>query len=114
MAFIYALTDPRNDEVRYIGQTKYRINRYTQHKRNRDDNAAKHEWIAELNALGLEPGCMILEEVDWDHRFKRESQWIKHYQEQGADLTNQVVTRRPPRDRYAEQQIALRRLMEEM
>lgn len=118
MVFIYALIDPRNNEVRYIGQTKNRTIRYKQHKQDQDENAAKHEWIAEIKSLGLEPGYTILEEVDWDQRLKREKHWIQHHQSLGATLTNQIVTGRARRDIQAdkakEQRERFLKMLEEM
>jgi hypothetical protein len=90
MAFICGLVDPRTDEVRYIGQTKYQYRRYEQHIKNLDKkNVEKQEWIAELKGVGLLPTRVILEsDVEWEKRFEREKYWIRHYREQGLSLTN--------------------------
>lgn len=116
---IYALVDPRNQEVRYVGQTKQPKGRFQQHKRNMDENAAKYEWLSELGTLELKPLFVTLEDnVRWDDRFKREKHWIQYYHALGHRLTNQIITKRRRLDiqmqKYNEQQIRLRKLFEEM
>jgi hypothetical protein len=119
MSFIYALTDPRTDEVRYVGQTKYQQKRYKQHIQGFDeDNIPKQRWVDELKAVGLLPTYSILEEnVEWDSRFKRETHWINHYLSSGHRLTNQPADKGPQareREAYEYKQEKLHKLLEEM
>lgn len=116
---IYILDDPRTGEVRYVGQTKYITKRYMQHIYNCDkNNLDKHDWIAELKALGLFPGHRVVEDdVAWDDRFKRESYWMRYYLSLGHRLTNQLepqsVEAREEELGWCEQ-VRLRKLMEDM
>lgn len=63
MVTIYALVDPRNDVVRYVGQTKDPKARLRQHL-CKAVNARVGAWLAELAALGLEPRFDELRVVD--------------------------------------------------
>lgn len=60
--FIYALTDPRDGEIRYIGKSDYPRRRLAAHLRERSGTHRCH-WIGELRALGLEPAQIILDSV---------------------------------------------------
>lgn len=69
MIRIYGLTDPRDGRVRYIGQTKLRLEvRLRVHLRNarlgKGGGRALREWLAGLLAEGLEPIVLPLEEVE--------------------------------------------------
>lgn len=118
-AFIYALRDPRNNEVRYVGQTKYEKKRYKQHIQGFDeDNIPKQRWIDELKELGLLPIYEVQESgVAWSSRFEREAYWINHYLDLGHRLTNQPKSKGPQqrqREAYEYKQEKLHRLLEEM
>jgi hypothetical protein len=115
-AFIYALKDPRNDEVRYVGVSKYSVTRYKQHICNTNkNNVAKSDWINELKAIGLLPTFIILEDnVEWDERFKHESYWIKYYLECGSPLTNQLERKEGHKSAQARQKEARERKYAEL
>jgi hypothetical protein len=84
---IYALIDPRDGAVRYIGQTKTPKRRLSGHMGQIHDSY-KYRWIRRLKALGLRPVMEILEiatEANWSDR---ERYWISHYRSIGAKLTN--------------------------
>lgn len=85
-AYIYALIDPRTDEVRYIGKALRPTERFSGHIRD----CRKHprtQWIQGLRRNGLVPKLSILEGPceDWS---TAEKKWIAHYLSQGARLTN--------------------------
>lgn len=61
---IYALTDPRTDEVRYIGKSTSGLKRPKEHLRPTQlkPNTHKTRWIRQLLTQGLKPKIQILEE----------------------------------------------------
>jgi DNA-directed RNA polymerase specialized sigma24 family protein len=88
---IYALIDPRTDEVRYVGKTVNLQERMWNHcapKRLARSKAWKDRWIAQLIAVGLHPRVLVLEEADPDDWEAVEQRWIRYYRESGARLTN--------------------------
>lgn len=77
---IYVLVDPRDDTVRYVGQTRDPHRRAEQHRKNenRKSNKELWAWKAELKAQGLAPK---LEVVDWVKTLRweeAETYWIHH------------------------------------
>jgi len=82
---IYVLKDPRTNEVRYIGQTKYTLrNRFLGHIRDSVNfrfNAPKCFWIRKLLKLNLLPIQELLEEVEYNKLDEREIYWIKYYRD---------------------------------
>jgi hypothetical protein len=81
--YIYALKDPRTDEVRYVGKTAHLRIRYNQHvnitqlKKRRRTHLSN--WIFLLESLGLKPTLQILEETEKDNWVELERKWIKHF-----------------------------------
>lgn len=89
MTVIYALKDPRTDEVRYVGKARSLNARMRGHKwdmRNSTKQTPKVVWLQSLSAL---PIIEVLEivpaELDW---MERERYWIAKYRAAGADLVN--------------------------
>jgi hypothetical protein len=87
---IYALIDPRDSAVRYIGATNNINRRLSDHLK--DTPKYDHynaRWIRSLLSAGLEPKLRILEwvspERDWAEQEKR---WTAIYKADGASLTN--------------------------
>ena len=85
---IYALVDPRNGEVKYVGKTVFPVReRLGRHIREARQGVVSHKcnWIRQLLNQGLKPLVLLLEETeDWQ---TREVFWIAHYQSIGK-LTN--------------------------
>ena len=53
--FIYALVDPRDGRVRYVGKSNRPYSRATQHlNANAHTNGRKAEWTSDLGNLGTE------------------------------------------------------------
>lgn len=64
---IYALVDPRDDRVRYVGKTKDPSRRLRAHKYNLS-NPGLRRWYADLVRIGLSPVMRVLrlvEDRDW-------------------------------------------------
>ena len=91
--FIYSLKDPRDNKIKYIGQTRFNLNkRYKEHLRNSKYYATKshnvYRWIGELTTDGLVPIIEIVEEIDVQLLNEREKYWISYYKD---DLKNMTV-----------------------
>jgi DNA-binding XRE family transcriptional regulator len=88
---IYALIDPRDGTVRYVGVSKEVQTRLAQHIRETQN--AKREWLSELKESGLSPEVEVLETIeivgDVDtSSLEREQYWINVLLQSGAPLTN--------------------------
>ena len=89
---IYALIDPRNGAIRYIGMSFDADERFKQHLNCEGNNERKNAWIQGLKNRGLLPVLAIVEVVEGRLRtLEREQYWIQFYAEQGADLINLEV-----------------------
>ncbi|MGH2478882.1 MAG: GIY-YIG nuclease family protein [Ktedonobacteraceae bacterium] len=89
MHTVYALIDPRSQEVRYIGITYNVYQRMRQHSRCEGHNKRKNAWIEELQQEQLMFSMHSLENVGtFDEALARELYWIKYYLNAGASLTN--------------------------
>lgn len=93
VTFIYALIDPRDQAVRYVGKTKQSLsNRLSQHCSDctKYDRYRTHRagWIRQLERLDMKPGIFLLEEVETELWEEAERYWIAHFHTQGARLTN--------------------------
>lgn len=87
MAYIYALIDPRTNEVRYIGKASDIAVRLRRHKTEKG-NTHKCYWLRQLREQGYVPQLQVLEEVEDSNWAEREIWWIKYYRDNGANLTN--------------------------
>jgi predicted GIY-YIG superfamily endonuclease len=86
---IYALIDPRDETIRYIGRTIRTKRRLQQHLQE-IGNKKKSRWLKELKKLGITPRMEILERLDCKaiDAERREAEWIQHLVSEGAPLTN--------------------------
>jgi hypothetical protein len=86
---IYALCDPRDGNVRYVGITNNLLGRLNEHMRMYGGNERKNVWLKELIDDYLLPIVLTLEvladETEWR---EREIAWIKTYIDVGVDLLN--------------------------
>ena len=109
---IYALADPRDNLVRYVGITTDTKYRYRQHSRG-GYNRSIWRWARELEHVGMSPVMHIVETINReaetsDDTFKqivseREAYWIGEYLRLGASLFNTFgVTKRYPHSRLEE------------
>jgi predicted GIY-YIG superfamily endonuclease len=89
MHTIYALIDPRNNQVRYVGITQDMYSRFIEHLRCTGQNARKDAWIQELKELNEMVAMIKLEAVETAvEAHEREAYWIHHYLHLGAQLLN--------------------------
>lgn len=104
---IYAMVDPRNGLVRYVGATTYALERrLVFHAHPRNPNQVMKDWIAELADLGLKPEMKVLEYAEGGlSGFAREQHWILQMHAEGNPLINHQVLRfrngRPSKRAYA-------------
>ena len=86
---IYALIDPRTNQVRYIGKANEPSERLRQHISSaRRQESHKARWIKELLALNLQPVLKVLEETTGDAWEALEVKWIADARRLGWPLTN--------------------------
>lgn len=104
-SFIYGLLDPRNGELRYIGQTtkgKRRFrNLYAKHELNRKTH--KMSWLKNLKTQGLKPDILILEEVEEALLSEVEIFYIAYFKSLGCRLTNHTAGGEGSRIPYTEE-----------
>jgi hypothetical protein len=90
--YIYSLSDPRDQSVRYVGRTTDVKMRYIAHLRA-SGNPEKDEWTQELLALQMKPLMTVLETLKHGcgiNSGEREAHWIRHFQDAGAELYNRT------------------------
>lgn len=99
MRYIYSLSDPITDEIKYIGQTDNIQRRFNKHinnstNKNSDEyNTYKSRWIRKLLESNLEPIMGIIEEVETLYESnKQEKFWIEKLTKEGLKLTNSHVS----------------------
>ena len=95
MRYIYSLSDPITNEIRYIGQTNDIKRRYNGHlsssinKNNKQYNTHKCSWIRKLLTNNLTPIISIVETVNTlEESNIRENFYIEKLTNEGAKLTN--------------------------
>lgn len=90
LIYIYTLSDPMTEEVRYVGKTirnpKYRLNSHISVSKLNKKKDYCHSWIRSLLNKGQFPVLKIIEET---FLLSRETYWIKYYKEKSnTNLTN--------------------------
>lgn len=85
------LTDPRNDQVRYIGKTNFPERRLSGHFKNKKNHTHKIHWLNELKQQNLKPKFVVIDEVlEKDFKFW-EQHYISLYRSWGFNLTNVTI-----------------------
>jgi len=93
---VYALIDPRNNEIRYVGMSTNGLVRPKKHlmPSSYNNKNKKHyhvyNWIRKLISLNLKPEIKVLESCSKENLYKREQYYILNYKEIGCNLTNKV------------------------
>lgn len=86
--YIYALLDPRTEEVRYIGKSERPVERLGNHMNERS-NCHRSHWLQSLKRDGLKPHMVILERIQGDWPWQEaERFWINRGRALGWPLTN--------------------------
>lgn len=88
---VYALKDPRTQEIRYIGKSTSGMRRVLQHKNSSSLKKISHKnnWIKSLLDSGLMYQIEILQNCSSNEEtLQAEMYWIKFHKEAGANLTN--------------------------
>lgn len=88
VAHIYALHDPRDWSIRYVGKANNCERRLRGHMRPRLPNRPLHVFISELKDLGLKPKMTILQRCSQDQWQNWEKFWIATVKTAGEQLLN--------------------------
>ena len=88
--FIYGLSDPRTDEIRYVrksvsGMTRPRAHLFPSMLRHHNRRVA---WLKSLLKEGLKPDIVVLERANAESLPELEKLAIAHYRSMGFDLVN--------------------------
>lgn len=89
--YIYTLSDPRTNIVRYIGKTKNmedRLKRHTYNYNLKNKHTLKNKWLHELIIEGFNPKIEIVDIGDKDNIDNLEIYWIEQFRQWGFKLTN--------------------------
>lgn len=86
---IYALLDPRDRQIRYVGKTKRTVEKRLYFHLKTRRKTKNRSWLDSLVALDLKPETVVLEIVDGSQCWQdRERFWIKRYRDLGCNLNN--------------------------
>jgi len=86
---IYALIDPTNEKVHYVGQTRNPQVRLAAHLSDRHYEGEKGDRLRRLEQTGQQPLMQILEVVIGQKTaLEKEQEWIEHFLEQEMPLLN--------------------------
>ncbi len=96
---IYALIDPRDNSIRYIGMSADVHVRFYGHLKSHKANEGKRRWLAELQRKGIEPALQILETIEasgdaYAIACEREHYWIDEMIRLGSPLLNIIGIKR--------------------
>ncbi len=106
IGYIYALIDPRTEEIRYIGKTCNIKERFNKHKSTaKHCRTHKEKWINSLQKINLQPKLKILITSIEQLLNNLEIELIKHYK-QFCKLVNGTAggdgTRKPQTEKVKE------------
>jgi predicted GIY-YIG superfamily endonuclease len=88
MYYVYALAEPTNNEIRYVGITNNLNIRLASHL-CRDEGNPKSNWVYELRCKGLKPIMIVLDTAENKKEgLKKESLKIIELKEKGCELLN--------------------------
>ena len=87
---IYALVDPNDNTVRYVGASTNPEQRLNHHNELGVGSQAKCDWLSGLMEKGQRPVIRILETCQTAERKGRENYWILRMKEEGHKLYNVI------------------------
>lgn len=97
---VYALLDPRDAEIRYIGMTKNYARRIYKHL-TLQGSGDRINWLSELADIGLKAFPIVLENCEtWSEADKAESFYFVEGLREGAPLLNSTRSNAGVKDRY--------------
>src|SRR5438552_2383132 len=87
---IYALCDPRDNAIRYIGKSSNGLRRPQAHRypSARIDGTHRAKWLQALHLLGLRATIEIVEVCSAISLNEAERFWIEEFRREGCKLTN--------------------------
>lgn len=91
--WIYGLVDPRDQLIKYVGQTVNLKTRYTalMTVSSISCSYAVRAWVSDVKAEKKKPFMITLEQTDQTNAGKVELKWIMLFLEAGAPLLNQQI-----------------------
>ena len=91
MFYVYGLSDPRNNQLRYVGFTFDLKERLHKHMQPSKISGKNHRscWLRQLKALKIKPEMFVLETYDTKQEAAQaEIELIAYYKYIGCDLVN--------------------------
>ena len=85
---IYALIDPRTNEVRYVGKSDNPKRRLYEHCKRTNDSTHKSCWIKGLTSKKLKPIIEVVDIVPYNEWQFWEQYWVSQMKTWGFNLTN--------------------------
>lgn len=93
IAYIYTLTDPRTNNVMYVGRTVDPAGRRSKHftlKKGAYHSPQKRKWLEDLYENNIEPIFSIIQQCTCDDAHETEKRYILKYKEIFDGLLNRV------------------------
>lgn len=92
MYTVYALIDPRDWSIHYVGMTDNVYTRFQQHIRLQSNNEQKNTWLQSLKDADVMVFMKTLETADnLEDALQKEAYWIRHYIRLKSPLTNRYL-----------------------
>lgn len=89
MSTVYALIDPRDAEVRYVGLTSMRVEARLARHLSTSASVKVSAWVKEIKSSGMVPQITVLEDNILDElEHETETFWINFMKNTGAKLLN--------------------------
>lgn len=91
--YIYTLSDPISNEIKYIGKTKNLKDRLYRHLSNyslKESWTSKNKWLLNLKNNGLKPIMKVLDIGDENNIDELEIYWIEQFRQWGIKIKNET------------------------